>query len=213
MAFAIRRNLHFCRFGSSVVFLDLERDRYFLLRDKAAARFTEFLAGDADSGDLEWLVGQAIIAENSAEDAFARSHIERPESSLVDDPVCSASPFLIAEAIATQLIARRLIRRKPLLKTVRLCASRRNAATALDQGVYADVAAAFNTANRFISATDQCLSRGIAAMGMLTRRNCQASFVIGVAMPFSAHCWVQHGATVLTDSLDRVRSFKPILVV
>lgn len=40
-----------------------------------------------------------------------------------------------------------------------------------------------------------------------------ARLLIGVTMPFSAHCWVQVGDTVLTDSLDLVLSFQPILSV
>lgn len=47
---------------------------------------------------------------------------------------------------------------------------------------------------------------------MLARQGCHADLVIGVTLPFSAHCWVQLGSTVLTDSLDLVQAYKPILV-
>jgi hypothetical protein len=38
--------------------------------------------------------------------------------------------------------------------------------------------------------------------------------VLGVRMnPFSAHAWAQFGSIVLTDSLEQVREFTPILAV
>jgi hypothetical protein len=38
--------------------------------------------------------------------------------------------------------------------------------------------------------------------------------VLGIRLqPFSAHCWVQHGEFLINDTLDRVRTYAPVLVV
>ncbi len=48
---------------------------------------------------------------------------------------------------------------------------------------------------------------------VLASQGCHANLVIGVALPFSAHAWVQSGDTILTDALELVEPYTPILVV
>ena len=74
------------------------------------------------------------------------------------------------------------------------------------------VTAAFQAARHFFPATDQCLARSIAMKRVLASQGCHADLVIGVALPFSAHAWVQFGDEVLTDPLDLVEPYTPILV-
>ncbi|QOT72268.1 lasso peptide biosynthesis B2 protein [Sphingobium fuliginis] len=74
--------------------------------------------------------------------------------------------------------------------------------------------AAFTFTEFAISRADNCLIRSIALLRMLRAAGGDGLLVIGVtASPFSAHAWVQRGAVLLNDSLDRVRIFSPILVV
>ena len=40
-----------------------------------------------------------------------------------------------------------------------------------------------------------------------------SDLVIGVMLPFSAHCWIQVGAAVLSDPLDLVVNYQPLLTV
>ena len=73
--------------------------------------------------------------------------------------------------------------------------------------------AALVGAERFVHRADDCLAIGIAMSRMLARRNHTHCFVIGVTLPFAAHCWVQAGSVVLTDCADRVARSTPILVL
>src|SRR3546814_12979139 len=74
-------------------------------------------------------------------------------------------------------------------------------------------AAAFVRAWRYRNATDQCLVRSIAMRAMLARRGLGSDLVIGVMLPSSAHCWIPVGAAVLSDPLDLVVYYQPLLTV
>jgi hypothetical protein len=59
-----------------------------------------------------------------------------------------------------------------------------------------------------------CLFDSLALLEFLARHGCFPRMVFGViADPFQAHCWLQDGATVLGDDLERVRRYRPILSV
>jgi hypothetical protein len=59
-----------------------------------------------------------------------------------------------------------------------------------------------------------CLHDSLAMKAYLRRRGVASSLVFGVALnPFSAHCWLQIGSTVLNDTLDRAVRHTPILAV
>ena len=74
------------------------------------------------------------------------------------------------------------------------------------------LAAAFQRARYYWSGIDECLSRGIAMRRELAGKGCEARLVIGVTLPFAAHCWVQLGPAVLTDPLDVVTPYTPIFI-
>jgi hypothetical protein len=64
------------------------------------------------------------------------------------------------------------------------------------------------------TARDRCLHDSLALVHFLAGEGVFARWVIGVqTRPFGAHAWVQTGATVVNDHPDRVRRFRPILVV
>lgn len=60
----------------------------------------------------------------------------------------------------------------------------------------------------------KCLLRSYMLLRFLRRAGHDADWVFGVATwPFTAHCWLQVGDTVLDDAADRIAHFHPILVV
>lgn len=62
------------------------------------------------------------------------------------------------------------------------------------------------------TARDRCLHDSLALVSFLATEGLRAHWVIGVrANPFAAHSWVQSGHTVLNDSHEHVRQFRPIL--
>src|SRR3546814_12137991 len=101
-----------------------------------------------------------------------------------------------------QLRASTELRRDSLLKIIERLGRGRLRNASCGERVSQNIAAAFLRSQRLVSAADQCLVRGIAMKRMLAQRGCDARLVLGVTMPFSAHCWVQAGDVVLTATLE-----------
>lgn len=212
MEFSLSPDMRCCTIGTHSIFLDLSRDRYFLLSKDAEVRFRKFREGRADEADLAWLVSRRIICPAVHEPADSVPALPAPEFSALDNDLPSARFVCTARAALAQIAARRAIRRRPIARILSEfpTVSERHIPDERQHALY--VASAFQQARYLISGTDQCLPRGIAMKRILARQGCHADLVIGVTLPFSAHCWVQLGSTVLTDSLDLVQAYKPILV-
>jgi hypothetical protein len=192
--------------GSRHVFLDLAQGRYFMLEGAGAEHFDAFAGNQASDDDLLWLTEHGIIEPGIAtRTAIA---LAPPAASVLDDAPGKISLWLVGEALVALARARQRLARKPLETLFR--PGRTGMADAERSRA---VAVAFQHTARFVSAKDQCLVRGLALKTMLARRGLAAEFVIGVTLPFSAHCWVQSGSIVLSDPLDRVLGFEPLLAV
>lgn len=59
-----------------------------------------------------------------------------------------------------------------------------------------------------------CLFDSLALIHFLARFDLYPDWVFAVrADPFEAHCWVQADAVVLNDTVERVASLHPIMVI
>jgi len=66
----------------------------------------------------------------------------------------------------------------------------------------------------FYSAKDACLRNSLTLLEFLATYDVYPTCVFGVTIePFAAHAWLQHGPVVLTDPVDDVNRFTPIMVV
>lgn len=66
----------------------------------------------------------------------------------------------------------------------------------------------------FYSAKDACLRNSLTMLDFLAKYDVYPQCVFGVKMePFAAHAWIQHGPVVLTDPIEHVKTFTPIMVV
>jgi hypothetical protein len=66
----------------------------------------------------------------------------------------------------------------------------------------------------FYSAKDACLRNSLTLLEFLAKYELYPTCVFGVKMePFAAHAWVQQGAVVLTDPIEHVKTFTPIMLV
>jgi hypothetical protein len=64
------------------------------------------------------------------------------------------------------------------------------------------------------TARNACLLDSLVLIDFLFQSALPATWVVGVrTQPFVAHSWVQHDDVVLNDSVEKVRSFTPILAV
>jgi len=207
---AIRVNLFHCRIGTRYVFLDLDADRYFMLDAGPALRFERFVTKTADDDDVRWLTERGIVDAAASSGCQEPSHMQPPDAEYVRDSSLHASIWLVLESAIAQRGAQVRLRRNRLSDTLAWLARLQSKATGGPEEIPLSVAKAFDRAGRLLPAADQCLPRSIAMAGVLARHSCRAQLVIGVTIPFAAHCWVQHDGIVLSDPLDRIRRFTPI---
>jgi hypothetical protein len=77
-----------------------------------------------------------------------------------------------------------------------------------------DRAARFNAMLPWSPVRGACLLQATWLLEILAQEGFAADWVFGVrTWPFSAHCWVQVGDTVLNDSVERVAPYRAILKV
>lgn len=206
MQYRIRPDIKCSALGGRMICLDLSASRYFLLEGEAAAAIDAFAIGAASAEQLKWLVARNLI--EAGVPTAAPPMAPEPTQSLYDAPVNAPPPWLLMEALLFQSRAQRSLRNCSLGTNL--------VPTGLPDAALKwcrPVASAFARASRYRDATDQCLVRGLAMRSMLARRGLGVDLVIGVMLPFAAHCWVQAGPVVLSDPLDRVQNFKPLLTV
>jgi hypothetical protein len=204
--YRVRQTLRFCHIGSRFVFLDLAASRYFLLEGSAAESFADFVAGQASSEAIAWLAAKGLI--ELGEPIAAIPLPAAATSSLLDQALPAARLATVAEALVLQAIARRRVKREPVSA---LLAPSRGGPHDLER--CKPLVAAFRRGSRYAQSEDQCLANGVAIRALLARRGLASELVIGVRLPFAAHCWVQVGDTILSDPLDRVQNFQTIVAV
>lgn len=207
-SYRLRADLSVCMIGSRAVFLDRSASRYFLLEGAEAEYLEAFVAEAASDDALSWLCERSLVEPGNP--SLTPSHAPRPIASLHDRPLGTPRPWLLAEAMVSQMRWRRRLTHWSLDS---LLESGGAADLDADPDSCRPVAAAIERASRYRDATDQCLVRGLAMRAMLARRGLATDLVIGVMLPFAAHCWLQSGTTVLSDPLDRVANFTPLLTV
>ncbi|HEY0310958.1 MAG TPA: lasso peptide biosynthesis B2 protein [Allosphingosinicella sp.] len=82
-----------------------------------------------------------------------------------------------------------------------------------DDARLSQLAQRFDVMRPYLPGTSRCLPRSMLLLEFLRLKGEEAAWVFGVRThPFSAHCWVQCGETVLNDTIDHVRWFTPIAV-
>jgi hypothetical protein len=204
---------HWCEIGGTFIFLDLSRDRYFMLEQSATDRFSRIARGTQDDSDADWLVARGLHnLAPTIDQSFPE--VTAPTSSFLEEPGRKrASAIDTARAVWALAIARRHVRTFALRKILPNPSRGLLMPPHIQQSDARRAVAAFQRARHYMSGIDECLSRGVAMHRVLSRKGCEARLVIGVTLPFAAHCWVQLGSAVLTDPLDVVIPYTPILVV
>lgn len=210
-ALDIRPGLHFCCFEGEYVLLDLHADRYFLVEGDIAQAFARFLERSSNAADRAVLREQKLISPTRTSGTTSIAMPPIATASLIDRPLPKAPLLDTLWAIYHQWRARTDLRRQSIAGIAcHLGEPTCKSPTDNAQSPCLRTAAAFQRARLYVSATDQCLARGIGLRRMLAGQGYEARLVFGVTLPFAAHCWVQIGETVLSDPLDVVLHYKPI---
>ncbi|MFT4077479.1 MAG: lasso peptide biosynthesis B2 protein [Asticcacaulis sp.] len=221
MGFALPSHQYVCIANHRCVFLNLAQDRYFCLPPDLESPFLSLLSGaeppNAGTRDIERLVELGVIVPSVTHDLTSPSREVLARTSSRFDVLHSApNPWLVLRAVLSQRRATRDLSRLPLLSVL----TSLREAKAQDGQRHGNTPipsrhiAAYRTATRILSSQDQCLRTAVGFTRLLNRDGYFPNMVIGVRMsPFRAHAWVQDRGTVLTDTLDTVLPFTPILVI
>lgn len=192
--------------GEQIVFLDLLHDRYFRLSEPANSEF------------------RMHVSRGELEDWHCPTRLPRPKAWINPDtgpPAVDDEGLNVAGIAAALWIQRRLERRirtlpfRQLLIEIRTTVERRvSGRGASPRTRLASIVGDFERARLLRSTPDQCLPQSLALVLRCASFGIRVHAVIGIkSQPFEAHCWAQHGRTVLTDPLETVTSFSPILVI
>lgn len=218
--FRLRDGLHHCRCGTRIVLLDLAADRYFELSFEVARAFAAVCdaePGRTPSDALDLLARRGLVVRDpEGRGIAAAASIEAPHRDIVRETAASASPGEIAGALAAQAWLALVLRALPFACALRLVRRGRRPAApdAVARARALRLALAHDATGLVLRAQDRCLVRALALYAGCCRRGVPAALVFGVRLdPFSAHCWVQHGADVLVGDVEQVRLHVPILVV
>lgn len=203
------QRLHYCCFPDAVVILDATSDRYRMLKGEGASRFNRALDMKASQADLNWLAGQSVDPAH-CEPAKAMA---APVTSAIEAFPSSSKTLPTLRAVWHQRRYQKRLRSHPLHSILTTLASKRPHSPRTDDARSLEIAFGFLGARHWVSAQDQCLPRALAMTQMLFRSGLDAQLIFGVTIPFAAHCWVQQGEVVLSDPLDRILPFRPIMVL
>ncbi|BBF70632.1 MULTISPECIES: lasso peptide biosynthesis B2 protein [Sphingomonadaceae] len=219
MRYKVRDGLAFCITGGKTIFLDVAADRYFGLRPEWDAAFQRYL-GDKENGDgIEPLLRGHILVSAGEGEPFSQQALIEPagrEFLAECSQVLNSRTLLFILAQFKAMLSLRFLRFDSIISGIADRSHRLGAAS----GDYSDLAqwgpivGAFAASAPLRPRNNHCLTNSIAFMDMALSARLPAKLVLGVsASPFSAHCWVQTGDTVLNDRLENISAFEPILAI
>lgn len=217
MSYQLTSHLSFCRAGPNVLFLDLNRDRYFRLKSELASRFIALVDDDEVSEQaVAELLRIGVIRTADGPTQIKPAEMLPASSKAAAATEGALKPTEVIRALSLEATAYRKLKAGQLHKLIaqlRLDKAGSSAAATLTADFPVRVIRAYEVAKLIRSPADRCLSRSIALVRRLAHHNFEAQLVIGVrAEPFAAHSWVQTGDVVLNDSPEEVCRFTPIFV-
>lgn len=204
--------------SGNLVLLDEGRDAYFCLPGAGA----DLLPGPVgrELGQLP----RPVLEELDAAGLARQGPGAPPEGPVVIRPAADLAglapgPVRLADGAALALAYLTLapsFHRRPfaqVLAHARRRRARRGSGAGMSEAL-ARRAALFNALLPWSPIQGACLLQAALLLQYLDRSGLTADWVFGVrTWPFSAHCWVQAGDTVLNDTVERVAPYRAILKV
>ncbi|MBX7481677.1 lasso peptide biosynthesis B2 protein [Qipengyuania qiaonensis] len=198
-------SIAWCRTADILLFLDIEKDRYFRL--PAEQNRAELAALDARSGPSWQQPPQFSRPGDYLLPGDVSSHIGNGNFTLS----CVARAIWLQKRLERRIAARTL---NVVLGEVKQRFDQIGVSSATLDPEAQRCIRSFEQARLIRTTADRCLPQSLALATSLVRLGVRPNVVIGVqAFPFAAHCWVQHREIVLNDSLEEVLRFTPILVL
>jgi hypothetical protein len=203
------------------VFLDVANDGYFCLESEADRALRRLTGGEqlrrGDETVLADLVADGfLVPASEGARPQACTPLPEPERSLIDEdlPVGSAAHVHALWRLAHSALALKIRPLRVIIASTKQRKARLELEAEAFAPIAAEVAVAFKRSALIAAPLDRCLPRSFATAHALLDRKLRPDLVFGVRLhPFGAHCWVQHGPTLVNETLDQVRNFTPILIV
>ena len=238
--FQLAPHVRACKSDGQVILLDLRRSKYIGIGGRQLPVLARAVDGwPTDSDEAHESVGASNVAAltgplllqglltirpfdhptpHKAADVIEEATASLDaEDAIQDRPLGSAH---VLRMIRSAAVAAMWLRWRSLQSIAHAVATRRArieariTETRSQDALRLEVAAYDKLRPLLFTARDRCLHDSLALIGFLAAEGMFPRWVIGVqTRPFGAHSWVQSGATVLNDHPDRVRRFRPILVV
>ncbi len=202
-------------FDERAILLDISADRYRSLGARAAHVFQNIAKDETvtDVAALEHLLAAGILCAGNT--PYRPLDIPNPEHMIPLASVASARDMLWLRVCRALLSVTWIQWARGFEASLRLI-SAREATHALRRDVDAAVAVAqtYRAIRTRVPIRPVCLRDSLALMILLVDAGLDATLVLGVRIdPFAAHSWVQAGSTVLSDDLDVIAEFTPILAL
>jgi hypothetical protein len=226
-----------CASGDYYVILDAKQDRYLCLRKHDFHQLEPWMQIDWETSDsvagvcdeptavarllAARLLSLGILNEGTGRGNRARIRTpDVPAESLltaIQSPSLLSSlphfPAFVAACwrAAYQLRNRSLYR---IIEIHRLRTRRRQRSSELTEALARKLVAFFNKLRPLYPRKPVCLFDSLALLEFFYQFGFTPMLVFGVqAEPFEAHCWIQHGRTVINDTVVRAQAFTPIMAV
>jgi len=210
--------VHVADFGDRAVLLNVGANQYHMVKARHARTLVNIASGRSggDENAERALLRAGLITCADGRCPVVPQCSPPIGSALEHDRAAGSILAMRHVAIATlEAVAR--------LKWTRFCAvvawteamkSRHPVASGQSDEEIIGRAQAFDRLRMRIPLRRICLRDSLALFALLTRDGLATFLVFGVRLdPFEAHCWVQTGATVLSDRFDNVRQMHPILTI
>lgn len=223
MRYRLPDDLSFCRVDDRLVFLDVLHDRYFLLPASQEQAFVAWLDHPESAGtDIALLLANKVLTEASPSPGTMQTEpVCKPERSVAERFPArgAAQPAALLEVLSIVVLTRWQLKHRTLKQVLGSMTRNRRASPApqlrdcdgVSDTISFDAAGVFAQARRYVPVEPTCLLDSIALARFLSRRHQPGSLVFGVTgAPFSAHCWIQVGTTVLNDTVGNVGAYTPI---
>lgn len=234
--YALTGHVFVCLQGEHVVFLDVLNDRYFCLEAARTASLGAIVPGwpvagtthlpeiptaDDSSPIVALLVERGLLSLDARSGKSATPVCVDPGTSELTADTYQGSNragvACITRFTACAVRTSFTLRFRPFARVVERVRLRnqRHTADAFDEDRAHRLIAMFTSLRPFFfTAKDMCLFETLALSEFLAQHDLFPRWVFGVrARPFAAHCWLQHGAILLNDTLDHIGRYTPIMVV
>lgn len=223
-----------CLVGDQMIFLDLDRSRYIGLGGPQLQALAEAILDEPPGnrtskspshpafieGWLQRLAKQQLLSDTPIVRREQHPRLLEPVASLdTDDEHGDLDWSQLLRLWRSTWVTAIWLRNRSLAeisnRVIAMRSRHSNRDRSLDQEAMRSAASSYLRLRIFAATThDRCLNDSLALVHFLACQGFFAQWVIGVRVhPFCAHSWVQHAGVVLNDVPERVRSYRPILIV